>query len=588
VKTITVPDAEAVESIAPNAGDLVGAFLRTASSRAALPALRAGADARWITWSEYAADSERAARALASVGVNRGDTVALMLRNRPEFHPIDIGALRLGAVPVSIYNTSAPRQIAGLLADSGARVMITEAALIANVATADLPGVRVFSVDGGHRKGAESWDQALANADRDLGVVASPDSKVSADDVATIIYTSGTTGAPKGVQLTHRNLLWMARALPVWWRVPSAAQSVVSYLPMAHIAERVMSHYVPMLWGWATTCCADPGAVGGVLPAAEPSVFFAPPRLWEKLRAAALAGPLADPDSELGRALAAGLEHVRAQTAGDSIDPEGYAAVRKTLAPIRQAFGLGRMSCALASAATVAPSLLEFWRAAGLPLIEGYGLSEASAGVCMDDPRSPRIGTVGLPLPGVEIKLAEDGELLVRSPSVMIGYRGRPDLTADALDLDGWLRTGDLARIEEDGRVRIVDRKKELIINASGKNMSPANIEAELKSASPLIAQAVCIGDARPYNVALIVLDPEAAGAPLEQAAIDEGILARLSAAVECANSELSRVEQIKRFVILPVDWVRDSDELTPTMKLKRRSIAAKYADEIEALYADD
>jgi long-subunit acyl-CoA synthetase (AMP-forming) len=243
------------------------------------------------------------------------------------------------------------------------------------------------------------------------------------------------------------------------------------------------------------------------------------------------------------------------------------------------------MSCAFASAAAVAPSLLEFWRAVGLPLIEGYGLSEASAGVCMDDPVSPRIGTVGLPLPGVEIRLADDGELLVRSPSVMIGYRGRPDLTAEALDPDGWLRTGDIAEIDDDGRARIVDRKKELIINASGKNMSPANIEAALKSASPVIAQAVCIGDARPFNVALIVLDPEAAGAPLEQAAFDKSVLARVSRAVKHANSELSRVEQIKRFAVLPVDWLPDSDELTPTMKLKRKPIAAKYAARIEALY---
>jgi long-subunit acyl-CoA synthetase (AMP-forming) len=248
------------------------------------------------------------------------------------------------------------------------------------------------------------------------------------------------------------------------------------------------------------------------------------------------------------------------------------------------------MACAFASAATVAPSLLEFWRAVGVPLIEGYGLSEASAGVCMDDPVSPRIGTVGLPLPGVEIRLAGDGELLVRSPSVMIGYRGRPDLTAEALDQDGWLHTGDIAAIDEDGRARIIDRKKELIIGAGGKNMSPANIEATIKSASPIIAQACCIGDARPYTVALLVLDPEivatrAPGATAAVAASNPGVLAEVSDAVGRANAQLSRVEQIKRFKVLGVDWLPDSDELTPTMKLKRRVIVEKYAGEIETLY---
>jgi long-subunit acyl-CoA synthetase (AMP-forming) len=585
--TFTRPDVDTVESIAPRATDLVDAFARTTAARADSPALRAGADAAWMTWGAYAAESERAAQALASLGVGRGDTVALMLRNRPEFHPIDTGALALGAIPFSIYNTSAPGQIAELLVNSGAQVVITEAVLAPNVTAAAAPGVRAFSVDSAD-EGVGAWDEALAGRNAALDLDATRGS-VSPDDVAAIIYTSGTTGPPKGVQLTHANLVWMARAVPVWWRMTATAESLVSYLPMAHVAERIMSHYIPMLWGWPTTCCDDPRAVGSVLAAAEPSVFFAPPRLWEKLQAAALAGPLADPGSELGRAFTRRLERGRRRQSGKAADDD--EAARESLAPVREAFGLGRMTCALASAASVAPSLLEFWRAVGVPLIEGYGLSEASAGVCMDDPVSPRIGTVGLPLPGVELRLADDGELLVHSPSVMVGYRGRPDLTAEAVDDDGWLHTGDIAEIDNDGRVRIVDRKKELIIGAGGKNMSPANIEATIKSASPIIAQACCIGDARPYNVALLVLDPEivaarAPGATPAVAAGDPGVLAELSDAVDRANAQLSRVEQIKRFAVLGVDWLPDSDELTPTMKLKRRVIVEKYAGEIETLYA--
>jgi long-subunit acyl-CoA synthetase (AMP-forming) len=321
-----------------------------------------------------------------------------------------------------------------------------------------------------------------------------------------------------------------------------------------------------------------------MLPPIQPSIFFAPPRFWEKLRAAALAGPLAAPDMQA--ALERGLELVRTQQAGEVPAAADAEEVQALFEPLRRSFGLGGLATAMISAASVPPPLVEFWRAVGVPLVEGYGLSEASAGVCFDTIAAPRIGTVGPPLPGVELRLDGDGELLVRSPSVMAGYRNRPEQTAEALDDDGWLHTGDIAEIDGDGRVRIVDRKKELIINAAGKNMSPTNIEGELTSASPLIGQAICIGEARPYNVALLVLDADSARMPHAQAAADPAIHARVAEAVERANANLSRVEQIKRYEILDVDWLPDSDELTPTMKLKRKPIAAKYADLIEALYA--
>jgi long-chain acyl-CoA synthetase len=581
METITTPGPAEVEALAPRRRDLVDAFLATAAAHPEASALRAGAEGSWISWDRWASEADTAARAFAALGVARGDTVALMLRNRPEFHILDVALLALGAIPVSLYNTSSPSQIAALLADSGARIVVAEADLARVVLAAGVEDLRVFSIDDAI-EGATAWPDALAHADPAFDLSARRDA-IEPGDVATIIYTSGTTGPPKGVQLTHANLVWMARILPVWWRLTESPQALLSYLPMAHVAERVFTHYVPLLWGWPVTCCDDPRAVATMLPSVRPSIFFAPPRFWEKLQAAAIAGPLAAP--ELKHAHARGVELVRAQQAGEPAAPD-HDEVRAALAPMLDAFGLGRLDCAMISAASVPPPLIEFWRAAGVPLVEGYGLSEASAGVCFDDPEAPRIGTVGHPLPGVELRLAADGELLVRSPSVMLGYRRAPEQTAEALDGAGWLHTGDIARIEADGRVCIVDRKKEIIISAGGKNMSPTNIEGELKSASPLIAQAICVGEARPYNVALLVLDADTAGAPVAQAARDDRVRAEVADAVQRANARLSRVEQIKRYEILAVDWLPDGDELTPTMKLKRRVIVEKYAAEIEALYA--
>ena len=582
MQTIAGTGVEDVEALAPAPADLVDAFLRSVSHRGAGPALRAGADAAWLSWNEWRTASERAARTFATLGVSRGDRVALMLRNRPDFHVLDVALLMLGAIPFSIYNTSSPVQIAGLIGDSGARLVVAEPDLASHVLDAGVEGLRVFTL-GGAVSGADDWSDAVGRAGSSVDLDGLR-AETSIDDVATIIYTSGTTGPPKGVQLTHANLIWMARILPVWWQLDADNQSLVSYLPMAHIAERIFTYYMPLVWGFPVTSCIDPRAVATILPPVQPSIFFAPPRFWEKLRAAALAGPLAG--SEMQAALDRGLELVRAQQAGEDPSAADVEDARAAFEPLRRAFGLGGLATAMISAASVPPPLVEFWRAVGVPLVEGYGLSEASAGVCFDKVAAPRIGTVGPPLPGVELRLSGDGELLVRSPSVMVGYRNRREQTAEALDAEGWLHTGDIAEIDDDGRVRIVDRKKELIINAAGKNMSPANIEGELTSASALIGQAICIGEARPYNVALLVLDADTARMPHAHAAADPEIRARVAEAVERANANLSRVEQIKRYTILDVDWLPDGDELTPTMKLKRKPIAAKYAEQIEAMYS--
>ncbi|HET9693177.1 MAG TPA: AMP-binding protein, partial [Steroidobacteraceae bacterium] len=375
---------------------------------------------------------------------------------------------------------------------------------------------------------------------------------VEPDDVVTLIYTSGTTGPPKAAQLTHASVLFQSRAVDAVLPVPRGGRGI-SYLPSAHVGDRVLSHYtLSICFGTTLTSVADHRQVGAALPEVRPTLFGGVPRVWEKLKA--------------------GLE-----SAG-IVDPAQLPDAAK--AAVRARIGLDHAVWCISAAAPIATDVLRYFTALGLPLLEGWGMSEISCFGTMNPPHDVRVGSVGTALPGVELRLLDDGELLVRAPLVMKGYRGDPARTAEALDAEGWLHTGDVARIDDDGYVTIVDRKKELIINSAGKNMSPANVEHQLRGASSLIAHAVCIGDRRPYNVALLVLDPDASG----RLGADE-LRARLDAAVAAANVRLSRVEQIKRYAVLPGDWQPGGDELTPTSKLKRRVVLEKYAPVIEDLY---
>jgi long-subunit acyl-CoA synthetase (AMP-forming) len=327
----------------------------------------------------------------------------------------------------------------------------------------------------------------------------------------------------------------------------------ISYLPSAHVGDRCLSHYgASLCYGATITSLCDHRQVGAALVEVRPTMFGAVPRVWEKLKAGLEAAGLTDP-SKL---------------------PEAARAA------VRVRVGLDQTAWRITSAAPASTEVMRYFEALGLTLNEGWGMSELSCFGTLNPPDDIRMGTVGKALPGVELRVAEDGELLVRAPLVMKGYRGDPGRTAEAIDPQGWLHTGDIAQIDGDGYVRIVDRKKEIIINSAGKNMSPANIELKLRASSPYIAHAVCIGDRRPYNVALIALDREmCAGRGAEE------LQAALEAAVAAANAELSRVEQVKRFAIMDADWLPGGDELTPTMKLKRRPILQKYAATIENLY---
>jgi long-chain acyl-CoA synthetase len=587
--TASAPVGEAARPAALDAATLCEAFQMTAAARADQVALRTIGDGITITFAEYAQRVQQLAGALHALGVRRGHTVGFMLTNRPEFHLVDTAAMHLGAVPFSLYNTSSPEQIAFLLSDAGCRVMVVESAFLehAGAAIADIGVVEhLVVVDGPAPDGGLTLSD-LEGAEVPAGFDFEATWRAVADsDLLTLIYTSGTTGPPKGVQLTHANELAECRGIEAVAH-PRPGGSVVSFLPHAHIADRGLSHYAQMVWGHTVTCCPDVTQVFAHVADCRPTFFGAVPRVWEKLKAA-LEPQL---DDAARRALARGLERVREDpTAG----PEPADAA--LLEGLRTKLGLERAEWFMIGAAPCPLEVLEFFAAIGIPICEVWGMSETTSIATLVPQDQLRLGSVGPPIPGVELRLAQDGEVLVRGDTIMAGYRNQPEKTAETIDADGWLHTGDIGSIDEAGFLKIVDRKKELIINAAGKNMSPANIEQQLKQGSPLIGQAVAIGDGRPYNVALIVLDPDASVAfatqhgladPSPQAMSGEAtVLSEVEEGVQRANAHLSRVEQIKRFKVLPCDWPPAGDELTPTMKLKRRPIAEKYAEEIESLYA--
>jgi len=539
------------EIAALGADTLCEAFQITAAARPQQVALRTLGGAVEITYAEFAARVQSLAEGLHSFGVGPGDTVALMLTNRPEFSLADTAAMHLGATAFSVYNTSSAEQANHLFRNAANRIVVTERQFLAQVLEARTSEIEHIVLVDGAVPGAITLDELgqrrVPGFDFDATWRA-----VEPDDVVTLIYTSGTTGPSKAVQLTHGSVLFQSRGVAEVLGITAGGRGI-SYLPSAHVGDRCLAHYGASLCHGATsTLVADHRQVGLALAEVRPTAFGGVPRVWEKLKAGLEAAGVTDP-AKL---------------------PEPVKAA------VRAKIGLDQTAWRITAAAPASTEVMQYFAALGLPLIEGWGMSEASCFGTLNPPHDIRMGTVGKPLPGVEVRIAEDGEMLVRAPLVMKGYRGDPEKTAEAIDPDGWLHTGDIAQIDGDGYVSIVDRKKEIIINSAGKNMSPANIELKLRAASRLIAHAVCIGDRRPYNVALIAVDREMCAGR----AADE-LRPAIAAAVAAANAELSRVEQIKRFAIVETDWLPGGDELTPTMKLKRRPILQKYAAEIEQLY---
>ena len=595
--TITAAAGRAVD-----APTLTEALRRTAANHPDIVAVRTPDDSVALTWSQLLGRVDAVAGGLAKLGVGHGDSVAIMLGNRPEFHIVDLAAITLGATPFSIYLTYPADEIQYLVNDAAAKAVIVEQAYLPVVLEAreGLPGLEhVIVVDGEAPEGTISLAE-LEEADPgfDAGAVAG---RVSAEDLITLIYTSGTTGPPKGVQLSHHNIMVAAKTTEEIITFDPGGR-VISWLPAAHIAERMAHHYLPVIFAGTITCCPNPREIVSYLPQVHPTWFFAVPRIWEKLKAGLETMLAAQPEEQrkpVEDAIHASSERVRLRQRGEPVPRELEEQVARAdeqiFSKLRAMLGLDQVNSVNVGAAPTPVEVVEFFHALGIEVGELWGMSETcGAGTC-NRPGEVKIGTVGPATPGTEIKIAEDGEILIKAEYVMVGYRNAPDKTAEAIDSEGWLHTGDIGEIDEDGHLKIVDRKKELIINAAGKNMSPANIEAALKTSSPLIGQVCCIGDRRPYNTALIVLDADYApqwatqegldGEGLEELAREPKVRDAVQAGVDEANRRLARVEQIKKFTIVPGDWTPGGDELTPTMKLKRRPIAQKYEAEIEAMY---
>jgi long-subunit acyl-CoA synthetase (AMP-forming) len=587
-------------SDAPRPTTLCDAFQRTASLDPDAVALRTAGGGPALTWAQYSDQVRAVAAGLSGLGVTRGDTVSLMMCNRVEFYPLEVGAQHVGATSFSVYNTLPPADLAHVFGNAGTKVVMCEAQYVDRIRASGAPIDHIICVDGAP-DGTLSVQELLAVAPTNFDFDATWRA-VRPDDIVTLIYTSGTTGKPKGVEMTHANILFEAFGVDEVLGLRFGDRGT-SYLPTAHIADRLTGLYLQEVFGTQVTAVADARAVAAALPEVRPTVWGGVPRVWEKIKAA-VEFAVANEVDEVKRAalhwaLSVGANKAAAllahQPVPDDVAAEWATADELVLSKLRERLGLDQVRWAVSGAAPIPAQTLGFFVGIGIPMTELWGMSELSCIATVSHPRDAKLGTVGKPLPGVECRLADDGELLVRAPLVMKGYRKEPAKTAEALDADGWLHTGDVAQIDDEGYLTIVDRKKELIINAAGKNMSPANIEKSIKAACPLIGVVMAIGDARPYNTALIVLDAESAGpyaaqrrladASPEGLAADPELIAQIAAGVAQGNTELSRVEQIKRFSVLPAFWEPGGDEITLTMKLKRRPITEKYAAEIEALY---
>ncbi|MFP5487511.1 MAG: AMP-dependent synthetase/ligase, partial [Acidimicrobiia bacterium] len=581
-------------------------FLRQRDEQPDFPLLNSMQDGGgWNTWtvSQVADLAAETAAGLQADGVTAGERVLLMMRNRPDFHWLDLGAQFVRATPVLIYNSSSPEEIEFLAGHAEARIAIVEDdGFLQRMlkVRGNLPNLEKIYVieppEGDLPEGVQPVSALMAHGRADLAALAAD---TMPDDLATLIYTSGTTGPPKGVMISQYNVVFTADSLFECIENPNAkGWRAISYLPMAHIAERMTSHYRTLTDGLEVYCCPDPSLLMSYLGQVHPQMLFGVPRVFEKIYAgvnAALAADL-EKKQQFDDGVAAAIEIKRAERDGtatqEQLDTWSFLDA-VAFSTVRGLVGLDACELAITGAAPLPAEILEWFNAIGVNLAEVYGLSETSGPMTFSPVRN-KPGYVGQQIPGCEVRLAEDGDVICRGGNVFQGYLNQPDKTADAL-IDGWFHSGDIGEFDDEGYLRIVDRKKELIITAGGKNISPANLEAALKMI-PLVGQACAIGDQRKFISALLVLDPEAApiwaaangkeGMSLAELADDPDVHATIQAGVDEVNERFAQVEQIKKFVLLGEEWMPDSDVLTPTSKLKRRGILARYADRIESMYA--
>ncbi len=565
-----------------------------------------------LTWAQARQRALELAAGFIALGLAPGEPVALMMPNRAEHVLADFGAVHAGGVPVTFYATLASEQVGYVAGDCAARIAVLDGPdQLARwqPVLASLPSLsRIILRDASACPAGEqylTWDDFAALGRERLAtapeLVNERLAAITPEDPATLLYTSGTTGNPKGVLLTHHCILYEVAAGLRGGNV-NPRYRWVSYLPLAHIAERMFSIYLPLSTAGHVNFCPDVQQLVQTLGEVRPTAFFGVPRVWEKIRAGiqALLAAEADPArrAAVDQAMDIGRRYVESTQYGRTTPAELAEAFgradERVLAPIRSLLGLGEADVVSSAAAPLPPEVGAFFAGLGMRILDIYGMTETTGAFTSNTVTEFRLGTVGRPFAGTEIMIAEDGEILTRGPLNTPGYLNQPDLTAGLIDADSWLHTGDIGRLDEDGFLSVVDRKKELIITAGGENVPPAAIE-NLLVAHPLIGQALAYGDRRPYVVALLTLDAEVApawararGIPAESLAAlaqNAGVLAEVERAVAAANQHLARVQQVKRWRLLPVEWTAESEELTPTLKLKRRVVHAKYSDDIDALY---
>ena len=587
---------------------------RNATEFADLPALTSldAPGEPTLTWAELRSEIAAVARGLADLGLSAGQRMLIMASSRPEHFVADLAATHLSVISCTAYSTLSSSQISFVARHSSAPVAVLEGAAELErwlPVLDELPDLRHVVVLNAEDV-PEGDDRFVSLADvrargaelhaADPEVFESAAASIKPDDPLSMIYTSGTTGDPKGVVLSHRNAIHEGLAVHRLHGTPLHMTNI-AYLPLAHIAERELSIYIPIIFAGHVHTLADPKNAVSALGRVRPQSFFGVPRVWEKMTAGLknmLAGAPEDRRTALTEANQLLQEGYKLRSAGKEV-PADLAerieqADREVLAPVRQLLGLDNLLLAASGAAALPVEVLYFIAGLGVEIEEVWGLSETTGAATSNTASAFKAGTVGRPLADIEVSLAEDGELLVRGPIVFLGYLQADGTIEPATDADGWFATGDIGTIDDDGYVTITDRKKELIITPGGKNIAPTRIEGLLKE-HPLVGQAVAIGDDRPYITALIVLDDEiapgwAAAKGIEESDVGElaehpEVRAEIDRAVEAANSRLARVEQIKRYHLLPRAWTPETGEVTPTLKLKRRVINDRYGPDIRALY---
>jgi len=590
-------------------------LFRRAAEQGGATALRYKHLGLWrdVSFREYAEEVRAAANGLMALGLAAGERVAIIGENRREWLCADLATQAAGGVSVGIYTTNAAAECAYILGHSEARVFVVENEEQFDKAMAiraDLPALRwivVMDPEGLADLGdpsviswAEFMRRGKTHAAQNPDALEQRLGRIDTEALGILIYTSGTTGPPKGAMLSHRNITWTARRLAEVFQA-TGEEEVVSFLPLSHIAERMLSTYLALSAGYRVHFVENVDAVMQNIVEVSPTLMFSVPRIWEKYQSMIL---IRMKDAHwfkrlaFGGAYAAGRAHARARLdAGRPVPwPLRLAfalANVLVLAKLRKRLGFDRLVTAVSGAAAISPDVLRFFHAIGVPLRQIYGQTEGSGPTCCHQGDLIDPANAGPPIPGVEVRIAEDGEILVRGPNVFLGYYRNPEASAEAL-ADGWLHSGDVGEIDARGFLRITDRKKDLLITSGGKNVAPQPIENQLKT-SPYVTDAILIGDGRNYITALIVLDEENVVKFAQDHKVQYTTYASLTEAREIrdlvlaevrkANEGLARVEQVKRFCILPKKLMEEDGEVTPTMKVKRRAINRQFADLIEGMY---